>query len=293
MGTLIGFNPELKSYQILTEAGSIFNSKNVTFLEFVPSDKSSGDHDELLVKRNSEPIVETRVEEEMKEDVQIKEEEDEIDLTDEEKEILVSDESSVTDDEAIADALTPAPEEPIGRILRDRMLQVKPMKYSHFSEDPTSFKQAITCSKAEGWKKAIDDELGNIEDHEVWLDQEEKPEKLLNSTWIFKTKPPTLSSAKKQKARLCIQGFMQTYGEDFFETFAPTGKFPSLLALLVLAIDLELPIKQFDVKSAFLFAPLEEEIYIRTPEGSSQTCQILVWPQASSQELVQDADILV
>ena len=48
------------------------------------------------------------------------------------------------------------------------------------------------------------------------------------------------------------------------------GKFPSLLALIILAIDLKLPIRQFDVKSAFLFAPLEEETYIKTPEGSTQ-----------------------
>jgi hypothetical protein len=194
----------------------------------------------------------------------------------------VPDEFLETDDKAISDALTPASEEPIGRILRDRTLQVKPIKYSHFLEDPTSFKQAITCSKAEGWTKAINDELGNIENHDVWLDQEEKPEKLLNSTWIFKTKPSTLSSAEKQKGRLCIQGFMQTYGEDFFEMFAPTRKCPSILALLVLAIDLELPIKQFEVKSAFLFAPLEEEIHIRTPKGSSQISQVPVWSEASS-----------
>jgi hypothetical protein len=93
--------------------------------------------------------------------------------------------------------------------------------------------------------------------------------------WVFKTKPKSNSSPKKKKARLCIQGFLQTYGEDFFETFAPTGKFPSLLALLILAISLKLPLRQFDVKSVFLFAPLEEEIYIKTPEGSSRKTSCL------------------
>ena len=42
-----------------------------------------------------------------------------------------------------------------------------------------------------------------------------------------------------------------------------------------MAIDLWLPVKQFDVKSAFLFAPLEEEIYIKTPKGSSRTAPYL------------------
>jgi hypothetical protein len=98
---------------------------------------------------------------------------------------------------------------------------------------------------------------------------------VLYSTWVFKTKPASLSSPEKLKACLCIQGFLQTFGEDFFETFAPTGKFPSLLTLLVLATNLQLPIQQFDVKSAFLFAPLDKEIYIKTPEGSKRTSPYL------------------
>jgi hypothetical protein len=151
---------------------------------------------------------------------------------------------------------------------------VKPVQYTHFSEhshlseDPRTFKKAVSGPNSEKWKKAIDDELSNIENHEVWLDHEEVPAKTLSTTWVFKTKPATALSQEKQKALLCIQGFLQTYGEDFFETFAPTGKFPSLLTLLVLAINLQMPIKQFDVKSAFLFAPLDKEIYIKTPEGS-------------------------
>jgi hypothetical protein len=132
-------------------------------------------------------------------------------------------------------------------------LQVKPTKYSHFTADPTSFKKAVSGPNAKGWTNAIKDKLDNIEQHEVWLDQFKKLKKVLHSTWVFKTKPATLLSEEKQKARLCIQGFLQTYGEDFFETFAPTGKFPSLLTLLVLTIDLKLPIKHFYVKSVVVF----------------------------------------
>jgi hypothetical protein len=171
--------------------------------------------------------------------------------------------------------LIPKADTLFGQILRDRTLQVKPVKYSHFSEDPKSFKKAISGANSEGWTQAIKDKLDNIKKHKVWLDQTIKPEKVLHSTWVFKNKPPTLSAPEKQKARLCIQGFLQTYSEDFFETFALTEKFSSLLTLLALAINLKLPIKQFDVKSAFLFAPLEEEIYIKTPEGLTRTASYL------------------
>jgi hypothetical protein len=273
LGRLIGFNPEIKSYRILTDDGQVINSKSVDFLDFVTSSCPALDGDEFLVEERTEkPIVQPEDEKEIEEgQIEIKQEEtDQLSETGEEPNNPSPKEDSSNDDEAVADALTPAPEESTGRILRDRTLQVRPVKYSHFSEEPKSFKRAITCEDSEKWKNAINGELDNIERHQVWDDQWEKPTKNLNSTWVFKTKPATNSSEEKQKARLCIQGFMQTYGEDFFDTFAPTGKFPSLLTLLVLAIDLKLPIKQFDVKSAFLFAPLEEEIYIKTPEGSSR-----------------------
>ncbi|KAI7952861.1 hypothetical protein MJO29_008492 [Puccinia striiformis f. sp. tritici] len=112
---------------------------------------------------------------------------------------------------------------------------------------------------------------------------EEPPDSAVSNTvwnysktvWIFKTKPSTPSSAKKKKGRLCIQGFLQVPGQDYGETFAPTGKFTSLLILLMFSLDKKLSIRQFDVKSPFLFAPLEEELYIKTPKGSKQKAPFL------------------
>jgi hypothetical protein len=279
LGKLVGFNHELKSYRILQEDGLIVDSKNVDFLEFNSSDIIPATHNvELLVEEDSEESVDIRgekKEEEMKGDE--REEEEEIKENDGKADENKSEEEGpeLSDDSFDAvETLIPLPES--GRVLRDRTIQVKPIKYSHLTtQDPKTFKRAIEGPNAEGWLTAINDELDNIERHETWLDKWEKPEKSLESTWVFKTKPASNSSPEKQKARLCIQGFLQTYGEDFFKTFAPTGKFPSLLALLILAIDLKPSIRQFDVKSAFLFAPLDEEIYIKTPQGSKRTAPYL------------------
>jgi hypothetical protein len=41
------------------------------------------------------------------------------------------------------------------------------------------------------------------------------------------------------------------------------------------AVDKKLPLRQFDVKSAFLYAPLKEEVYIKTPEGSTRKAPYL------------------
>jgi hypothetical protein len=248
-GKLLGFNVDLKSYRILLSNGKIIETKNVQFLDFDTSISSSSlDVNELIEElrpKKDDKISQTDKEPEEEREPSIKEEEE--DNSDESSEKFQSMNSETEDDEIeVAEGLIPTVDAPVGRILRDRTLQVKPVKYSHFtshshlSDDPKTFKRAVTGPNSEGWKKAIDEELNNIEDHDVWLDQEDEPNKLLAHTWVFKTKPATTSSVEKQKARLCIQGFLQTYGEDFFETFAPTGKFPSLLTLLVLAIDLKM-----------------------------------------------------
>jgi transposase InsO family protein len=54
LGKLIGFNPEMKSYQILKEEGSIINSKSVTFLNYIPCQGISDSYDELLIEEKTE-----------------------------------------------------------------------------------------------------------------------------------------------------------------------------------------------------------------------------------------------
>jgi len=278
-GKLIGFDAELKSYKILTEDGNIINSKNVTFLDFPSNVHSDSDWDDLLTEEKPPQVESIQAPKEDHISIKEEDEDDSIDSLQETNNNGISETDDASSSEGenleVAEELVPAPIASSVRVLRERTSRVKPDKYSYLTVDPTSFKKAISGENSSEWKKAINEELDNIESHDVWSDHFSTPPKALRSTWVFRTKPATQSTPEKQKARLCIQGFMQTAGEDFFETFAPTGKFPSLLTLLVLAIDLNLPIKQFDVKSAFLFAPLDEEIYIRTPEGSHRKAPYL------------------
>ncbi len=66
---------------------------------------------------------------------------------------------------------------------------------------------------------------------------------------------------------------------DFHETFAPVAKTTSVRTLLTIAIRFDLPIEQIDVVSAFLQSELEEEIFLRVPEGitysGNATCKLL------------------
>ncbi|GAA5888921.1 hypothetical protein JCM3774_000555, partial [Rhodotorula dairenensis] len=62
-------------------------------------------------------------------------------------------------------------------------------------------------------------------------------------------------------------GFTQRPNVDFRETFAPVVKFTSIRVLLALAARYRLHVHQADVNKAYLHGSLEEELYMRIPEG--------------------------
>ncbi|MBW0474889.1 hypothetical protein O181_014604 [Austropuccinia psidii MF-1] len=91
--------------------------------------------------------------------------------------------------------------------------------------------------------------------------------KLIGTTWVFKTKQNPLYDKKEYKACLCTQGFTQLPGIDFKKNYAPTGRLNSLQTLFVFAATNNLQFHQLDVKSAFLNAPLTEDVYLSIPQG--------------------------
>ena len=64
-----------------------------------------------------------------------------------------------------------------------------------------------------------------------------------------------------------MKGFDQKKGIDFEEIFSPIVKMSSILVDLGLSALLNLEVEQFDVKIAFLYGNLDEEIYMQQPEG--------------------------
>ena len=69
----------------------------------------------------------------------------------------------------------------------------------------------------------------------------------------------------RYKARLVAKGFTQRPGVDFDEIYAPVVRYDSLRLLLALAtINGWIP-TQIDIKAAFLYGELKEEIYMELP----------------------------
>lgn len=131
---------------------------------------------------------------------------------------------------------------------------------------PVTYNEAITSTDEEKWKKSIDDELEAHHRNMTWTIVEKPADsKIIGCKWVFRIKDE--QSGLRYKARLCAKGYSQTEGIDYTETFSPTVRYDSIRLLLSIAIQQNLHIVQFDVKTAFLYGVLQENIFMSVPEG--------------------------
>jgi hypothetical protein len=132
--------------------------------------------------------------------------------------------------------------------------------------EPRTCKEALSCEQAARWIEAMAEEMQSMQDNCVMvLEQPPDGRKAIPTMMIFKVKYDENGMVKRFKARLVAKGFMQQQGRDYVEVWAPVGKYPSLRAFLAMAAAEGMHIHQLDVKTAFLNADLEEEIYITLP----------------------------
>ncbi|GJZ97392.1 retrovirus-related pol polyprotein from transposon TNT 1-94 [Tanacetum coccineum] len=71
----------------------------------------------------------------------------------------------------------------------------------------------------------------------------------------------------KNKARLVAQGYTQEEGIDYDEVFAPVARIEEIRLFLAYASFKDFVVYQMDVKSAFLYGKIEEEVYVCLPPG--------------------------
>lgn len=66
---------------------------------------------------------------------------------------------------------------------------------------------------------------------------------------------------------MVAQGYQQTEGIDYTETFSPVVKQPTIRLVLSLALHFGWSIRQLDVSNAFLHGTIQEHVYLKQPQG--------------------------
>ena len=130
----------------------------------------------------------------------------------------------------------------------------------------------MDCNNSKLWYDAMKDEMNSMASNGVWnLVELPNDVKAISCKWVFKTKKDSLGNIERYKARLVAKGFTQKEGIDYKETFSPVSKKDFLRVILALVAHFDLELQQMDVKTAFLNGDLEEEVYMKQPEGFSSS----------------------
>lgn len=166
--------------------------------------------------------------------------------------------------------------------LRDRSTINRPRwldSYEAFlAEEPQTIREALRSDDAEAWRRAIEEELQSLKTNKTWdLVELPKGRQTVTNKWVFRLKKNADGSIR-HKARLVARGFSQQSGTDFNETFAPVVRYDTIRTLLSVASQRQMTLTQFDVKTAFLYGNIDEEIYMTQPigfdDGTSRVCKL-------------------
>ncbi|GJR28214.1 putative ribonuclease H-like domain-containing protein [Tanacetum coccineum] len=89
----------------------------------------------------------------------------------------------------------------------------------------------------------------------------------IGTKWVYRNKKDERGIVIRNKARLVAQGYTQEEGIDYDEVFAPVARIEAIRLFLAYASFKDFVVYQMDVKSAFLYGKIEEEVYVCQPPG--------------------------
>ncbi|GJW99095.1 putative ribonuclease H-like domain-containing protein [Tanacetum coccineum] len=133
--------------------------------------------------------------------------------------------------------------------------QIEPKKISEALED-------------ESWVDAMQEELLQFKIQKVWI-LVDLPygKKAIGTKWVYRNKQDERGVVVRNKARLVAQGHRQEEGIDYDEVFAPVARIEAIRIFLAFASYMGFIVYHMDVKSAFLYGTIDEEVYVSQPLG--------------------------
>ncbi|GKC36923.1 ribonuclease H-like domain-containing protein, partial [Tanacetum coccineum] len=111
------------------------------------------------------------------------------------------------------------------------------------------------------WVEAMQEELLQFKIQNVWVLVDcPKGVRPIGIKWVLKNKRDKRGIVIRNKARLVAQGYTQEEGIDYEEVFAPAARIEAIRLFLAYASYIGFTVYQMDVKSAFLYGTIDEEV---------------------------------
>ncbi|GJR33074.1 putative ribonuclease H-like domain-containing protein [Tanacetum coccineum] len=156
---------------------------------------------------------------------------------------------------------------PTTQILGDPKSAVQTRSKVHKSSGAHAFKISEALED-ESWVDAMQEELLQFKIQEVWI-LVDLPygKKAIGTKWVYRNKKDERGVVVRNKARLVAQGYRQEEGIDYDEVFAPVARIEAIRIFLAFASYMGFIVYQMDVKSAFLYGTIDEEVYVSQPLG--------------------------
>ena len=132
---------------------------------------------------------------------------------------------------------------------------------------PNTFKEAMNSAESKLWTDAMQEEMNYLKENDTFtLTTLPEGKNAVGGRWVYTIKENT-EKTEIYKARYVAKGYSQVAGIDYKETFSPTANMTSVRSLMQLAAQHDLHLHQMDVKTAYLHAPIDCELYVQQPEG--------------------------
>ena len=109
----------------------------------------------------------------------------------------------------------------------------------------------------------MDAEIETIERNHTWeLLELSEGEKTVEVKWIYRIKLNEKGEVDRFKAHLVTKGYTQKYGIDYYEVFTLVARHYTIRMVISLTAMNEWIVFQLDVKSAFLYGELVEQVFV-------------------------------
>lgn len=142
---------------------------------------------------------------------------------------------------------------------------------------PTSFAEA---QKSKEWGEAVDVEFNAMEATHTWDVTTLPPgKKAVGCRLLYSLKFNADGTLERRKVRLVAKGYTQKEGQDYNDTFSPVAKMATVKLLLKISATKKWSLTQLDISNAFLNGDLEEEIFMKIPEGYAERKGVIFPPR--------------